>query len=202
MFFLLFPLYLSSTPSFPRALIPQIQALRQRKVLDRQTPLNAWQILRAVSQRVELSMYSQWIGLRLSRFMKSVVGVLKHFLLCFHLYVVSVETSTLDVFEAPVTSSAPRPHPQSPRRPQHPLPSRLNILAQPAQELGPPAQVQVCAKVSLYWVAYPEELLLSLLLLGIAQNVHLKNKLHVSAAAPGSTAINGTRPPAYFWNGQ
>uniref|UniRef100_A0A8C2IUB4 Nucleoprotein TPR n=1 Tax=Cyprinus carpio TaxID=7962 RepID=A0A8C2IUB4_CYPCA len=55
---------------------------------------------------------------------------------------VSVETSTLDVFETPVTSSAPRPHPQSPRRPQHPLPPRLNILAQPAQELGPPAQVQ------------------------------------------------------------
>uniref|UniRef100_A0A672R9L1 Nucleoprotein TPR n=1 Tax=Sinocyclocheilus grahami TaxID=75366 RepID=A0A672R9L1_SINGR len=54
----------------------------------------------------------------------------------------SVETSTLDVFEAPVTSSAPRPHPQSSRRPQHPLPPRLNILAPPAQELGPPAQVQ------------------------------------------------------------
>ncbi|KAF4099651.1 translocated promoter region b, nuclear basket protein isoform X2 [Onychostoma macrolepis] len=52
------------------------------------------------------------------------------------------ETITLDVFEAPVTSSAPRPHPQSPRRPQHPLPPRLNILAPPAQELGPPAQVQ------------------------------------------------------------
>ncbi|XP_052442033.1 translocated promoter region b, nuclear basket protein [Carassius gibelio] len=52
------------------------------------------------------------------------------------------ETSTLDVFEAPVTSSAPRPHPQSPRRPQHPLPPRLNILAPPTQELGPPAQVQ------------------------------------------------------------
>uniref|UniRef100_A0A671P7Z4 Nucleoprotein TPR n=1 Tax=Sinocyclocheilus anshuiensis TaxID=1608454 RepID=A0A671P7Z4_9TELE len=53
-----------------------------------------------------------------------------------------VETSTLDAFEAPVTSSAPRPHPQSPRRPQHPLPPRLNILAPPAQELGPPPQVQ------------------------------------------------------------
>lgn len=52
------------------------------------------------------------------------------------------EISTLDVFEAPVTSSAPRPHPQSPRRPQHPLPPRLNILAPPAQELGPPVQVQ------------------------------------------------------------
>uniref|UniRef100_A0A672QC01 Nucleoprotein TPR n=1 Tax=Sinocyclocheilus grahami TaxID=75366 RepID=A0A672QC01_SINGR len=51
-----------------------------------------------------------------------------------------VETSTLDAFEAPVTSSAPRPHPQSPRRPQHPLPPRLNILAPPAQELGPPSQ--------------------------------------------------------------
>uniref|UniRef100_A0A8C1KD70 Nucleoprotein TPR n=1 Tax=Cyprinus carpio TaxID=7962 RepID=A0A8C1KD70_CYPCA len=80
---------------------------------------------------------------------------------------VSVETSTLDVFETPVTSSAPRPHPQSPRRPQHPLPPRLNILAQPAQELGPPAQVQVCAKVSVYRVAYPEELFLSLPLIGI-----------------------------------
>ncbi|XP_043074929.1 LOW QUALITY PROTEIN: translocated promoter region b, nuclear basket protein [Puntigrus tetrazona] len=54
----------------------------------------------------------------------------------------SFETSTLDVFEAPVTSSAPRPHPQSPRRPQHSLPPRLNILAPPVQELGPPAQVQ------------------------------------------------------------
>uniref|UniRef100_A0A671P942 Nucleoprotein TPR n=1 Tax=Sinocyclocheilus anshuiensis TaxID=1608454 RepID=A0A671P942_9TELE len=54
----------------------------------------------------------------------------------------SFETSTLDAFEAPVTSSAPRPHPQSPRRPQHPLPPRLNILAPPAQELGPPPQVQ------------------------------------------------------------
>ncbi|XP_050994093.1 translocated promoter region b, nuclear basket protein isoform X3 [Labeo rohita] len=54
----------------------------------------------------------------------------------------SFETSTLDVFEAPVTSSASRPHPQSPRRPQHPLPPRLNILAPPAQDLGPPAQAQ------------------------------------------------------------
>ncbi|KAG1963734.1 nucleoprotein TPR [Pimephales promelas] len=53
----------------------------------------------------------------------------------------SFETSTLEMFDAPVTSSAPRP-PQSPRRPQHPLPPRLNILAQPSQELGPPAQVQ------------------------------------------------------------
>ncbi|XP_067240174.1 translocated promoter region b, nuclear basket protein isoform X1 [Chanodichthys erythropterus] len=53
----------------------------------------------------------------------------------------SFETSTLDVFDAPVTSSAPRP-PQSPRRPQHPLPPRLNILAPSAQDLGPPAQVQ------------------------------------------------------------
>ncbi|KAK7133660.1 hypothetical protein R3I94_015507 [Phoxinus phoxinus] len=53
----------------------------------------------------------------------------------------SFETSTLDIFDAPVTSSAPRPS-QSPRRPQHPLPPRLNISAQPAQELGPPAQVQ------------------------------------------------------------
>uniref|UniRef100_A0A672R8U0 Nucleoprotein TPR n=1 Tax=Sinocyclocheilus grahami TaxID=75366 RepID=A0A672R8U0_SINGR len=44
------------------------------------------------------------------------------------------------VCDAPVTSSAPRPHPQSSRRPQHPLPPRLNILAPPAQELGPPAQ--------------------------------------------------------------
>lgn len=82
--------------------------------------------------------------------MKSVVGVLKYFPLSFHLCYISVETSTLDVFEAPVTSSAPRPHPQSPRRPQHPLLPRLNILAPPAQELGPPAQVQVCAKVSVY----------------------------------------------------
>ncbi len=200
---MLFSLYLSSTPSFPRALIPQIQALRQRKVLeptdstqcmaDSQSCKSAsWAFHVLAMNRIEaFTLYevSRWCFKALSLVLSSVC-------------VVSVETSTLDVFEAPVTSSAPRPHPQSPRRPQHPLPSRLNILAQPAQELGPPAQVQVCAKVSLYWVAYPEELLLSLLLLGIAQNVHLKNKLHVSAAAPGSTAINGTRPPAYFWNGQ
>uniref|UniRef100_A0A8C2IB48 Nucleoprotein TPR n=1 Tax=Cyprinus carpio TaxID=7962 RepID=A0A8C2IB48_CYPCA len=51
-----------------------------------------------------------------------------------------VETSTLDALEARVTSSAPHPHPQSPRRPQHPLSPRLNILAPPAQELGPPSQ--------------------------------------------------------------
>uniref|UniRef100_A0A673JY30 Nucleoprotein TPR n=1 Tax=Sinocyclocheilus rhinocerous TaxID=307959 RepID=A0A673JY30_9TELE len=60
-----------------------------------------------------------------------------------------VETSTLDAFEAPVTSSAPRPHPQSPRRPQHPLPPRLNILAPPAQELGLPSQVQVFRRPSM-----------------------------------------------------
>uniref|UniRef100_A0A8C2I9U1 Nucleoprotein TPR n=1 Tax=Cyprinus carpio TaxID=7962 RepID=A0A8C2I9U1_CYPCA len=54
----------------------------------------------------------------------------------------SFETSTLDALEARVTSSAPHPHPQSPRRPQHPLSPRLNILAPPAQELGPPSQVQ------------------------------------------------------------
>uniref|UniRef100_A0A8C1GII3 Nucleoprotein TPR n=1 Tax=Cyprinus carpio TaxID=7962 RepID=A0A8C1GII3_CYPCA len=53
-----------------------------------------------------------------------------------------IETSTLDALEARVTSSAPHPHPQSPRRPQHPLSPRLNILAPPAQELGPPSQVQ------------------------------------------------------------
>uniref|UniRef100_A0A8C2IA20 Nucleoprotein TPR n=1 Tax=Cyprinus carpio TaxID=7962 RepID=A0A8C2IA20_CYPCA len=51
-----------------------------------------------------------------------------------------IETSTLDALEARVTSSAPHPHPQSPRRPQHPLSPRLNILAPPAQELGPPSQ--------------------------------------------------------------
>lgn len=44
------PAISASMPSFPRALIPQIQALRRRKVLERQTPPNAWQILRAVSQ--------------------------------------------------------------------------------------------------------------------------------------------------------
>ncbi|KAL6486019.1 hypothetical protein MHYP_G00054110 [Metynnis hypsauchen] len=43
--------------------------------------------------------------------------------------------------EQPISSSVPRP-PQSPRRPQHPLPPRLNILAPPTQDLGPPAQVQ------------------------------------------------------------
>ncbi|XP_056337512.1 translocated promoter region b, nuclear basket protein isoform X2 [Danio aesculapii] len=53
----------------------------------------------------------------------------------------SFESNTLEMFDAPVTSSAPRP-PQSPRRPQHPLPPRLNILAVPSQELGPPSQVQ------------------------------------------------------------
>uniref|UniRef100_A0A8C1EH72 Nucleoprotein TPR n=1 Tax=Cyprinus carpio carpio TaxID=630221 RepID=A0A8C1EH72_CYPCA len=75
----------------------------------------------------KLHQVSCWCFKILSPFLSSVCDV-------------SVETSTLDVFETPVTSSAPRPHPQSPRRPQHPLPPRLNILAQPAQELGPPAQ--------------------------------------------------------------
>uniref|UniRef100_A0A8C1GNE1 Nucleoprotein TPR n=1 Tax=Cyprinus carpio TaxID=7962 RepID=A0A8C1GNE1_CYPCA len=60
-----------------------------------------------------------------------------------------VETSTLDALEARVTSSAPHPHPQSPRRPQHPLSPRLNILAPPAQELGPPSQVQVFRQPSM-----------------------------------------------------
>ncbi|XP_035380376.1 translocated promoter region b, nuclear basket protein isoform X2 [Electrophorus electricus] len=55
----------------------------------------------------------------------------------------SLESSTLESFspEPPITSSAPRPLP-SPRRLQHPLPPRLNILAPPTQELGPPVQVQ------------------------------------------------------------
>ncbi|XP_057208864.1 translocated promoter region b, nuclear basket protein isoform X1 [Triplophysa rosa] len=55
----------------------------------------------------------------------------------------SFETGTLEAFAADpsVTSSAPR-LPQSPRRPQHSLPPRLNILGTSAQELGPPAQVQ------------------------------------------------------------
>uniref|UniRef100_A0A4W4FP87 Nucleoprotein TPR n=1 Tax=Electrophorus electricus TaxID=8005 RepID=A0A4W4FP87_ELEEL len=50
-------------------------------------------------------------------------------------------SSTLESFspEPPITSSAPRPLP-SPRRLQHPLPPRLNILAPPTQELGPPVQ--------------------------------------------------------------
>ncbi|XP_036437175.1 translocated promoter region b, nuclear basket protein isoform X2 [Colossoma macropomum] len=43
--------------------------------------------------------------------------------------------------EQPISSSAPRP-PQTTRGLLHPLPHRLNILAPPAQELGPPAQVQ------------------------------------------------------------
>uniref|UniRef100_A0A672QC02 Nucleoprotein TPR n=1 Tax=Sinocyclocheilus grahami TaxID=75366 RepID=A0A672QC02_SINGR len=54
----------------------------------------------------------------------------------------AIEAFKLHEVSSPVTSSAPRPHPQSPRRPQHPLPPRLNILAPPAQELGPPSQVQ------------------------------------------------------------
>ncbi|XP_051581046.1 nucleoprotein TPR-like isoform X2 [Myxocyprinus asiaticus] len=54
----------------------------------------------------------------------------------------SFETGTLEAFADPsVTSSVPRP-PQSPRRPQHPLPPRLNNLTPSTQELGPPAQVQ------------------------------------------------------------
>lgn len=163
MFFLLFlPPPLPSTRSFPRALIPQIQALRQRKVLERQTPPNAWQILRAVSQcDCDLTIclngsfpcnYIKWDWAFQAS--ESQLLVLKGpSLFPSSICDVSVESSTLDVFDAPVTSSAPRP-PQSPRRPQHPLPPRLNILAQPAQELGPPAQVQVCVKVCTAWQTF------------------------------------------------
>ncbi|XP_056131900.1 translocated promoter region b, nuclear basket protein [Lampris incognitus] len=55
----------------------------------------------------------------------------------------SFEGSMMEAFstEQPITSSAPR-MPQSPRRPTHQLPPRLNIHSAPTQELGPPAQVQ------------------------------------------------------------
>ncbi|XP_055043154.2 translocated promoter region b, nuclear basket protein isoform X1 [Misgurnus anguillicaudatus] len=55
----------------------------------------------------------------------------------------SFEIDTFEAFGAdpPVTSSAPRP-PQSPRRPQHSLPTRLNVSVSSAQEFGQPAQVQ------------------------------------------------------------
>lgn len=50
----------------------------------------------------------------------------------------------MEVFstEQPITSSGTR-MPQSPRRPTHQLPPRLNTHPAPTSELGPPAQVQV-----------------------------------------------------------
>uniref|UniRef100_A0AAQ6A432 Nucleoprotein TPR n=1 Tax=Amphiprion ocellaris TaxID=80972 RepID=A0AAQ6A432_AMPOC len=53
------------------------------------------------------------------------------------------EASTMEAFstEQPITSSGTR-MPQSPRRPMHQLPPRLNIHPAPTSELGPPAQVQ------------------------------------------------------------
>ncbi|KAM7011947.1 translocated promoter region b, nuclear basket protein [Tautogolabrus adspersus] len=55
----------------------------------------------------------------------------------------SFEGSTMEAFstEQPITSSGTR-MPQSPRRPTHQLPTRLNIHPAPSSELGPPAQVQ------------------------------------------------------------
>uniref|UniRef100_A0A3P8SK27 Nucleoprotein TPR n=1 Tax=Amphiprion percula TaxID=161767 RepID=A0A3P8SK27_AMPPE len=55
----------------------------------------------------------------------------------------SFEASTMEAFstEQPITSSGTR-MPQSPRRPMHQLPPRLNIHPAPTSELGPPAQVQ------------------------------------------------------------
>lgn len=55
----------------------------------------------------------------------------------------SFEGSTMEAFstEQPITSSGTR-MPQSPRRPMHQLPPRLNIHPAPTSELGPPAQVQ------------------------------------------------------------
>uniref|UniRef100_A0A671WMD6 Nucleoprotein TPR n=1 Tax=Sparus aurata TaxID=8175 RepID=A0A671WMD6_SPAAU len=55
----------------------------------------------------------------------------------------SFEGSTMEAFstEQPITSSGTR-MPQSPRRPTHQLPPRLNIHPAQTSELGPPAQVQ------------------------------------------------------------
>uniref|UniRef100_A0A8C4IU94 Nucleoprotein TPR n=1 Tax=Dicentrarchus labrax TaxID=13489 RepID=A0A8C4IU94_DICLA len=55
----------------------------------------------------------------------------------------SFEGSTMEAFSAeqPITSSGTR-MPQSPRRPSHQLPPRLNIHTALTSELGPPAQVQ------------------------------------------------------------
>ncbi|XP_036970596.1 translocated promoter region b, nuclear basket protein isoform X1 [Acanthopagrus latus] len=55
----------------------------------------------------------------------------------------SFEGSTMEAFstEQPITSSGSR-MPQSPRRPTHQLPPRLNIHPAQTSELGPPAQVQ------------------------------------------------------------
>ncbi|XP_062858102.1 translocated promoter region b, nuclear basket protein isoform X2 [Trichomycterus rosablanca] len=55
----------------------------------------------------------------------------------------SFETNTLVLFSAdpPISSSASRP-PQSPRRPQQSLPSRLNVHAPPIQELASTSHVQ------------------------------------------------------------
>uniref|UniRef100_A0A3Q3ANC8 Nucleoprotein TPR n=1 Tax=Kryptolebias marmoratus TaxID=37003 RepID=A0A3Q3ANC8_KRYMA len=54
----------------------------------------------------------------------------------------SFEGNTMEAFstEQPITSSGTR-MPQSPRRPMHQLPPRLNIHPAPTSELGPPAQV-------------------------------------------------------------
>ncbi|XP_028817852.1 nucleoprotein TPR-like isoform X3 [Denticeps clupeoides] len=55
---------------------------------------------------------------------------------------VTMETHSLESpREQPITSSTPR-LPQSPRRPPHPLPPRLNILAPPTPELVPPSLAQ------------------------------------------------------------
>lgn len=53
----------------------------------------------------------------------------------------------MEVFstEQPITSSGTR-MPQSPRRPTHQLPARMNTHPAPTSDLGPPAQVQVRRK--------------------------------------------------------
>uniref|UniRef100_A0A669CFJ6 Nucleoprotein TPR n=1 Tax=Oreochromis niloticus TaxID=8128 RepID=A0A669CFJ6_ORENI len=52
------------------------------------------------------------------------------------------ESGTMEAFSAEQPTSSGTRMPQSPRRPVHQLPPRLNIHPAPTSELGPPAQVQ------------------------------------------------------------
>ncbi|CAI5635571.1 unnamed protein product [Oreochromis niloticus] len=54
----------------------------------------------------------------------------------------SFESGTMEAFSAEQPTSSGTRMPQSPRRPVHQLPPRLNIHPAPTSELGPPAQVQ------------------------------------------------------------
>lgn len=96
--------------------------------------------------------------------------------------------------EQSVTNSGTR-MPQSPRRPTHQLPPRLNIHPGMTSELGPPAQVPVCNNFGATYISFVQKCLLCQFQPSNSSNLSCKMIHHsVSLFVESLSSLPGRRP--------